>query len=323
MDRIKTKSLLSTPATWTRYQSVLWLTLILFLLVGCATRPDSSLPTSSPIPPTPTFASTRFGTAELDVPYCMLDSMQKMDVYYPSSGGPWPVFLYVHGGSWRELDKAEGEGWRYLNDSGMLVVSLNYRLAAYNVKFPAMIEDLKCAVRHLRANASYYNLDPKHIAVLGASAGGHLAALLGVADETAGWETGEYLEQSSRVQGVVDISGPTDLTLEMPDSIAMAVYYAFTKLPGTDTAELVAASPVSYVTPDDPPFLILQGNKDPYVPVNQAEALHSALTAAGIPSTLVVVTNGDHGLQGKDASPTQDEISEMILEFLVSVLLKP
>jgi acetyl esterase/lipase len=263
------------------------------------------------------------GTAEPDIPYCTLDTMQKMDVYYPKSGGPWPAFLYVHGGSWRELDKAEGQGWRYLNDSGILVASLNYRLAAYNIKFPAMIEDLKCAVRHLRANAAYYNLDPEHIAVLGASAGGHLVALMGVADETAGWETGEYLEQSSRVQGVVDISGPTDLTLEMPDGIAMAIYYAFTELPGTDAEVLVAASPVTYITADDPPFLILQGDKDPYVPVNQAEALHNALTEASVPSTLVVVKNGDHGLQGTDATPTQEQISQMILEFLVSVLFRP
>jgi len=298
------------------------LLILMFLLTACSPSVIAS-EVASKATPTPTFAATRLGSAERDISYCTLDAMQKMDVYYPSSGGPWPVFLYVHGGSWRELDKAEGEGWRYLNDSGILVVSLNYRLAATNVKFPAMIEDLKCAVRHLRANASYYNLDPNHIAVLGASAGGHLVALLGVADEAAGWETSEYPDQSSRVQGVVDISGPTDLTLEMPNGIAMAIYYAFTKLPGTDAEVLVAASPVTYVTPDDPPFLILQGDKDPYIPVNQAEALHTRLTEAGVSSTLVVVKNGDHGLQGADASPTQEEISEIILEFLKEVLLIP
>lgn len=301
-----------------RTEILLCLTII---LTACSTpQPAVELPST---PPTPTFAAVRLGTQALNIPYCTQNAMQKMDVYYPSSGGPWPVFVYVHGGSWRELDKAEGVGWRYLNDSGILVVSLNYRLAAFDIKFPAMIEDVKCAVRHLRANAAYYNLDPERIAALGASAGGHLVALLGTADESAGWEVGEYLDQSSRVQAVIDISGPTDLTLEMPDGIAMAVYYAFTELPGTDAPELVAASPVTYVTSDDPPFLILQGDKDPYVPVNQADALHTALTQAGVPSTLVVVENGDHGLQGVDASPTQEQISAMILEFLMGVFAKP
>jgi acetyl esterase/lipase len=302
--------------------ALLWMLLVLALMTACASSPPST-PIPSKLPPTPTFDASRLGAAELDVPYCTQNAMQKMDVYYPSSGGPWPVFVYVHGGSWRELDKAEGVGWRYLNDSGILVVSLNYRLAAFDIKVPAMIEDVKCAVRHLRANAAYYNLDPERIVALGASAGGHLVALLGTADESAGWEVGEYLDQSSRVQGVIDISGPTDLTIEMPDGIAMAVYYAFTELPGTDAPELVAASPVTYVTSDDPPFLILQGDMDPYVPVNQAEALHAALTQAGVPSTLVVVENGDHGLQGADASPTQEQISAMILEFLLGVFAKP
>lgn len=300
---------------------LIWVLLILFLLTACSSALPATL-TPSTLPPTPTFSASRLGTAELDVPYCTLDAMQKMDVYYPSSGGPWPVFLYVHGGSWRELDKAEGEGWRYLNDSGVLVASLNYRLAAYNIKFPAMIEDLKCAVRHLRANAAYYNIDPERIAALGASAGGHLVALLGTADETAGWDTGEYLDQSSRVQAVIDIAGPADLTQELPDGIAMAVYYAFTKLPGSGAPELVFASPVTYVSPDDPPFLILQGDSDPYVPLSQAQALHTALTGAGVSSTLVVVENGDHSLQGQEASPTQAEISALINEFLTNVFFR-
>ena len=159
-----------------------FLTLLAVTHTACAPAPTSS--------PSPT-PFDRYGQALTDVTYCRMGGQpQKMDVYFPNSGGPWPVFLYVHGGGWNKGDKAEGAGWRYLNDHGYLVVSVNYRLAAYNIKFPAMIEDVKCAVRSLRAHAGEYNLNPDRIGVLGASAGGHLAALLGTSDPGAGWEFG-------------------------------------------------------------------------------------------------------------------------------------
>ncbi|MCK7480726.1 MAG: alpha/beta hydrolase [Candidatus Moduliflexus flocculans] len=123
-------------------------------------------------PKAPAFDTAKFGTAAKDVTYCTMNGLpQTMDVYYPSSGGPWPVVLYVHGGGWFQGDKAEGEGWRGLNDSGFLVVSVNYRLGDYQTKFPAMIEDVKCAVRHLRAHSIEYNLAPDNIGAIGASAG--------------------------------------------------------------------------------------------------------------------------------------------------------
>ena len=118
-------------------------------------------------PKAPAFDTEKFGTAEKDVTYCTMNGLpQTMDVYYPSSGGPWPVVLYVHGGSWYQGDKAEGEGWRGLNDSGFLVISVDYRLGDYQTKFPAMIEDVKCAVRHLRAHSAEYNLDPDRFGVI-------------------------------------------------------------------------------------------------------------------------------------------------------------
>jgi acetyl esterase/lipase len=228
-----------------------------------------------------------------------------------------------HGGSWRELDKAEGEGWRYLNDYGFLVVSVNYRLATSDVKFPAMIEDVMCAVRFLRAHRSEFNLDPERIGALGASAGGHLAALLGTADASAGFDVGEYLDQSARVQAVVTLSGLSDFTVPVEGGVSMAIYFAFGALAGTNDALLAPASPVTYITPDDPPFLIFHGDQDGTVPIEQARILDERLRAAGVPSTLVVVEGGDHGLNplpGKTATPTWDEISRMILEFLQKYL---
>ena len=176
-------------------------------------------------PKAPVFDTAKFSVAEKDVTYCTMNGLpQTMDVYYPSSGGPWPVVLYVHGGSWYQGDKAEGEGWRGLNDSGFLVISVNYRLGDYQTKFPAMIEDVKCAVRYLRAHSAEYNLDPDNIGVIGASAGGHLVALLGTADESAGWDVGEYLEQSSKVQAVVVISGISDFTSNIPSGLNTSIF---------------------------------------------------------------------------------------------------
>jgi len=186
----------------------------------------------------PTFDKTKYGTAERDVTYCTMNELpQKMDIYYPSSGGPWSVLMYVHGGSWIEGDKAEGEGWKYLNENGFLVVSVNYRLGDYQTKFPVMIEDAKCAVRYLRAHNKEYNIDPDRIAAIGASAGGHLVALLGTADESAGWDVGEYLDQPSKVQAVIVMSGISDFTRNIPSGLNSSIYYAFGKLANKDTPE--------------------------------------------------------------------------------------
>ena len=270
--------------------------------------------------PTPTFEAAKYGGADLDVIYCAPEGLpQKMDIYYPASGGPWPVLLYIHGGSWMEGDKAEGAGWRGLNDAGYLVVPVNYRMAAEG-KFPVMIEDLKCAVRYLRAHAAEYNLDPGRMGALGASAGAHLVALLGTADESAGWDTGDYTEQSSGVQAVVSQSGIYDFTTDVPSGIGTPVYYAFGALPGQESPKMLAASPVTYVDADDPPFLILHGTQDGVLPVAQAEMMHAQLTEVGVSSTLLIVENGDHGLQpylpGKEISPTQEEIYQEIFDFL-------
>jgi len=267
-----------------------------------------------------TFDSAKLGTAERDVTYCTMNNLpQKMDIYYPSSGGPWPVLMYVHGGSWYQGDKAEGEGWRGMNEQGFLVVSVNYRLGDYQTKFPAMIEDVKCAVRFLRAHSAEYNIDPNHVAAIGVSAGGHLVALLGTADESAGWDVGENLEQSSKIQAVIDISGISDFTRNIPNGLNTSIYYTFGELANKNTPENITVSPISYITPDDPPFLIIHGDSDGVVPVEQARILHDKFTETGVPSTLVIVEGGDHGLRkptGEDANPTGAQIDQMIIEFL-------
>jgi acetyl esterase/lipase len=297
---------------------LLWFVAVISIILSACSPAAGLAPTQPPF--------DKYGQVLTNVTYCSMDGQpQKMDVYFPNSGGPWPVFLYVHGGGWDKGDKAEGAGWNYLNQYGYLVVSVNYRLAAYNVKFPAMIQDVKCAVRHLRAHAGEYNLDPDHIGALGASAGGHLAALLGTSDKSAGWDVGEYLDQSSRVQAVVAEAVFSDFTQTMPTSISMAIYFALGELPGTHSQINTAASPVTYITPDDPPFLIINGEKDGYSPVDQAKMLDAKLKSAGVSSKLVIVQNGEHGLtslNGDPTVPTQDEIGQIILDFLKSNLMK-
>jgi acetyl esterase/lipase len=302
--------------------------IFIVLVLGLAACGKAATPVPTPVPtpaPSPT-PFGKYGQSLIDMTYCSPDGLdQKMDIYFPKSGGPWPVFLYVHGGGWDKGDKAEGEGWNYLNDKGFLVVSVNYRLAAWNIKFPAMIQDVKCAVRYLRAHATEYNLDPDRIGALGASAGGHLVALLGTADESAGWDVGEYADQSSRVQAVVAEAVFSDFTQPMPNSIAMAIYFALGELPGTETPITSGASPAAFVTADDPPFLILHGEKDGYAPVEQAKLLDAKLKAVGVSSTLIIVEGGEHSLNSADGSPTkptQLELSQAILDFLNANLMK-
>jgi acetyl esterase/lipase len=265
------------------------------------------------------FDSSRLGTVEKDVTYCTMDSVElKMDVYYPyANNGLFPVTMYVHGGGWSSGDKAQGAGAMEipaLRQAGFLVVSVNYRLAP-EYKFPVMIEDVKCAVRFLRAHANDYNLDPDRIGVWGGSAGGHLVALLGTTDESAGFDVGEYLEYSSRVQAVVDMFGPTDLTVNFEGG-----YERSGRVFGDFDPAL--ASPVTYVTPDDPPFLLLHGEKDKLVPIEQSEILLAALQQADVPAELVPVKNAGHSFKpdGGEISPTRRELGQMIVNFFEKAL---
>ncbi len=265
------------------------------------------------------FDPSKLGTVEKDVTYCAVDGVElKMDVYYPfENNGRFAVTMYVHGGGWQKGDKGGGAGeteFSELQQAGFLVVSVNYRLAP-EYEFPAMIEDVKCAVRSLRAHADLYNLDPNRIGVFGGSAGGHLVSMLGTTDESAGFDAGEYLEYSSRVQAVVDMFGPADLTVDFEGG-GDTVRRAFGDF------DLALASPVTYVTADDPPFLILHGEQDALVPIEQSEALLAALQAVGVSAELVPVANAGHGFKpvGGEISPSRIEISQLIVNFFEQIL---
>lgn len=258
------------------------------------------------------------GNIQRDVTYCTVAGVAlKMDVYSPKdTSGPTPLAVFIHGGGWSRGGKLarelvlDGPG---LLDAGITVASLEYRLAPDYV-FPAMIEDVKCAIRSLRAHAADYQIDPDHIGVWGTSAGGHLVNLLGTTDSSAGFDVGEYPEQTSRVQAVVDLFGPADLTPHFSpayEEVRPTVFGSFDPL---------LASPINYISPDDPPFLILQGDADNVVPLNQSQLFYDQLTAAGVETQLVVVQGGNHGFTRPNQTPTRDEITETIVAFFVSHL---
>ena len=273
---------------------------------------QTQTPIVSPIP------FNRYGETLLDVTYCTPDKLpQNMDVYFPDAGGPWPVLVYVHGGAWIRGDKSEAAMFaRSMTDQGYLVVSINYRLYPIG-RYPAMIEDVKCAIRSLRAHAGEYNLEPDRIGAVGVSAGGHLVALLGTSEASAGMDVGEYLDQSSRVQAVIAMAPVTDLTRKFPNAdIELMRQVGF----GEDN--IVQASPITHVTAGDPPFLLIHGDRDEVVPVEQSQLMYERLVEMNVPAELVIVRNGRHSMTAPDgsATPTWVEINQVIQNFLARYL---
>lgn len=291
-----------------------------FLLTACGGRLAPATPTSAPTPTlVPLAIQVEAGATNKDVTYCSPDGVpQKLDLVYPRDlKTPARLAVYVHGGGWTSGDKNGGAGSldaRGLLERGYVVASLNYRLAP-QYKFPAQIVDVKCAIRFLRAHATQLKIDPNKIGVWGGSAGGHLVALLGTSDASAGWDVGEWLTQSSRVQAVADEFGPADLRL-FPDNAKVLANRIFGATSRADPV-LVQASPVTYITSDDPPFLILHGDQDKTVALEHSQVLHERLQAGGVSSTLVVVKNAGHGFtpSGGAISPTRAELSKMIADF--------
>ncbi len=251
-----------------------------------------------------------------DVVYCRAAGESlKLDIYAPTrtSSVPAPAAMFVHGGAWSTGDKVSSEGAPEITElvnRGYMVASVDYRLAPRYI-FPSQIEDVKCAVRYLRANAPALNIDPSRIGAWGASAGGHLVSLLGTTDQSANMEgDGGYSNQSSRVQAVVDLYGRADLTTipqTRPDLLPI--------FGGADN--LARYSPVTYVSRDDPPFLIIHGDQDTTVPPQLSQEFYSRLRADGVPATLVMVKNAGHGFMpvGGSISPSRAELTHMVGDF--------
>ena len=231
---------------------------------------------------------------------------QKLDLYLPASGSKWPLIVSIHGGAFR-MGSKDAEPARSAGafvGHGFAVAAVNYRLSQHAI-WPAQIEDCKAAVRWLRANAGRYGYDPARVASYGGSAGGHLAAMLGTTGDVKAYDVGANLGLSSRVQAVVDFFGPTDF-LQM-DAHRLNAQAMVHDTPDSPESQLVGgpirdhpdrvarANPITYVTADDPPFLIIHGDADLLVPHHQSVLLEAALRKAGVPVQFVTIAGGRHG----------------------------
>jgi len=237
--------------------------------------------------------------AQKDITYAETASgPQMLDLYRPTNTkDPAPLIIWIHGGGWKNGSKENCLPLRMgFTERGYAVASINYRLTG-EATFPAQIEDCKAAVRWLRAHAEKYGLDAVHFGVWGSSAGGHLVALLGTSGDAAGFDTGKNLEVSSRVQAVCDYYGPSDFTVR--GDMHARTNSSVSALLGGSAAEkretAKAASPVSYVTPDDPPFLIVHGDSDRTVPLDQSRRMDAALRTAGVETELIILPGSGHG----------------------------
>ncbi len=253
-----------------------------------------------------------------DVRYAVAGGIElKLDVHLPAGERPrgkpaWPVVIWIHGGAWREGDKDDNTA-EFLLERGYALVSINYRLSGQAV-YPAQIHDCKAAVRFLRAHAERYGLDADSMGVSGASAGGHLASLLGVTAGLAELEADSGSpEQPSAVSCVVDYFGPADLSIRFHDAVEQLLGDHPRNVP--ELARL--ASPAQLAGGDAAPHLIFHGEDDSTVPLDQSQRLHRALQAAGADSTLVVVPGAGHGFgeQPPDAPISWADIQRRTCDF--------
>jgi len=274
---------------------------------------------AAPVPPVPTGVK-----AHRDLAYVANGhERQKLDLFVPEmAGGPLPLIIWIHGGGWQNGSKDGCPPLRNgYTERGYAVASINYRLSGHAV-FPAQIEDCKAAIRWLRAHAEEHRLDPQRFGVWGSSAGGHLAALVGTSGDVKAFDVGANLDHSSRVQAACDYFGPTDFTAFVTTpgyaSHATANSPEAKLLGGTvmDNKDSAArANPITFVSEDDPAFLIVHGDKDPTVPINQSQLLYDALKQVGVSVHFHTIRGAGHG-QGFGGP----EIEPMVGNFFDRVL---
>ncbi len=234
------------------------------------------------------------------------------DIHLPRQPGPRPAVLLVHGGGWEGRERSDMDGIAgRLAARGFVVMNVSYRFAPAH-RFPAQLHDLQLATRWLRSNAARYAIDPARIGAFGYSSGGHLAALLG----TVG--AGEALDQphggkDARLQAVVAGGAPLDLRKFTGGRLVPQFL-------GTTLAEnpalFAAASPVTHVTPDDPPMFLYHGGGDTLVDVSHSQDMKRALDAAGVRAELRVVPILGHVPTFLLARGTENEA----MDFLTAIL---
>ncbi|MFT5091587.1 MAG: acetyl esterase/lipase [Porticoccaceae bacterium] len=238
-----------------------------------------------------------------DIEFAKVDGHSlKLDLYRPVGATSPQLVVWVHGGAWRAGSK-DGMPLGELVRRGFAIASVDYRLSPV-AKFPAQVHDCKAAIRFLRAKAKQYGYDASRIGIAGSSAGGHLVAEIGVTNGHPKLEgtVGEHLDQSSSVHAIVDYYGPTNfltiLKQSTPHGLSVrvpALQLLLGSQPEENPALAKLASPVFHVDKNDPPLLIIHGDQDPQVPINQSHELHGHYKEFGLPVRLEVIHGGAHG----------------------------
>jgi acetyl esterase/lipase len=295
--------------------------------LAAATSVAAGCGSSSPLVST-VFAGPRVAI----VPYCSDGGKTlSLDMYEPpGGGGPHPLLIFVHGGSWAfgsssiaEQNQLTQHVVAAVLSRGFAVASVNYRLAPADT-WPAQIIDVRCAIRYLRSSAEVWSVDPHRFAAMGNSAGAQLVSLAALSvGQVPAWDTGRFAGESSSVAAVVDCWGPIDLLAPGWSTTALDIGRVVFRVDwGTQNATLAAASPVSYVRAGAPPFLIIQGTADRLVPPAQSVELRNRLIAAGDRATLIKVSHAAHELipSGGAISPDIGALTRQTVDFLVAAV---
>lgn len=286
-----------TIARSQRRLAVVWL-----MMVACDAV---SAADTKPVPPEGVTFTADIEYANPDGQHLALDMARPKD-----ASGPLPTIVCVHGGGFRAGNREHHDALcMQLAQRGYVAVTPTYRLAP-KYQFPAAVHDVKSVVRWLRANAGKYGVDPARIGVMGDSAGGHLAQFLGVTADVEKFEgtDGGNLDQSSAVQCVVDVYGPSDFTKSYGKSVDAAEVLPLFLGGDVQSARRrhIEASPLYWVTPDAPPTLAIHGTDDKYVALEQSQWLIERLRAAEVEAELLVLEGAGHGFKGDDERRAQE-----------------
>ncbi|MBT2568706.1 alpha/beta hydrolase [Arthrobacter sp. ISL-85] len=317
-------------------------------------RPDAARPGRVAVPPFPVFDApgvpeivSDVSSVHREVTYARAIGFRplKMDIWLPRQAtGPVPMVVWVHGGAFQLGDRRElpptfapDSVFRLLNEAGIACATVDYR-HCLEAPFPAQLHDLKAAVRYLREFAGELGVDPERFGAWGESAGGHLVALLGLTGNRDDLRGGHGAQgHSDHISAVVDFYGvssllsippmntpaglfPPALTAAVPAGMPLQPEYMLVG-GSNDPVLLAAASPVSYVTADAPPFLLIHGDRDALVPHSQTDLLAAALANAGVEHHVVTIKGGDHCFFG--AEDQLDTILAAAVRFFAGKLGRP
>lgn len=263
-----------------------------------------------------TLATLKGGISYTDVDNGFARSHLMMDILQPdraAQAGPTPAIVFVSGNSWRSIDRAcHVPTLAQFARAGFLVASIDYRISGEAV-FPAALQDVKAAVRFLRAHAKTYNLNPACIGMWGNSAGGHLTAMAATTGDLPAFENDKWPGFSSSIQAAVPWYAPSDLS-DLPSDVLMVenVQMGCNVKDPANAARVKTASPLAYVSAQTPPLLLVHGTVDPVVPLFHSERLHQAVLAAGGTSTLLRVEGALHSFGEVSSVP---EVMAAMLAF--------